>query len=63
MTKGVGMKRTEEMSVLEAGRALGMRDNTVRALIQMNRLEARKVAGRWRVSTAAVKARLQERVR
>ena len=52
------MKTTEEMSAIEAARTLRVGLDYLYSLLWTGKLEARKVNRQWRVSIAAVEARL-----
>jgi excisionase family DNA binding protein len=53
MTKG-----SNEISAVEAARILGVGLDYLYRLIWSNKIVARKVENRWRVSTASVESRL-----
>lgn len=47
----------KDMNIAETARALGVTLNHVYSLVWAGRLDARKIAGQWRVSAEAVEAR------
>jgi excisionase family DNA binding protein len=49
----------KEISVAEAARRMGVALTYVYSLVWAGKLKAHKVDGKWQVSAAAVKARLQ----
>ncbi len=52
---------SEELTVIEASRMLGLTLDSLYRLIYAGRLPARKVGRKWRIPTKAVKARLEKR--
>ena len=53
------MSKGRELSPREAAQHLGVRLDSLYALIWVGRLEAHKLDGRWRIPLASVEARLR----
>jgi excisionase family DNA binding protein len=55
------MTEAKEISAVEAARKLGVGLDYLYSLIWTNKLQARKINQKWRVSTTSVEARLKRR--
>ena len=55
------MSKTKEISAREAAVRLGLRLDSLYALIWAGKLQAHKLDGRWRIPAAAVEERLRAR--